>query len=125
MKTLISILATVLSSVAFAGGGSSIGPANPAAVNCLKLEGTLEPYHTPEGDSANCVIEAWHLFDEMCKRDLCHEHHYPRGGMPNPAAVNCLDIGGKYRSQSTPDGSIGFCVVEQWTLFHVINVINE
>lgn len=127
MKIITNIFVMLVSSIALAGGGSSIGPANPAAVNCGKLQGTLEPYSTPQGEGANCVIEAWHLFDEMFKRGLVKEHHYPVPPrfIPNPSAVNCNDIQGNYINRTTPEGDVGYCVVEEWTLFRVIDVTRE
>lgn len=132
MKVLIaSVLLIGLSSIAFAGGGSSIGPANPAAVNCIKLNGRLEPFQTPMGEGANCVVEAWHLYNEMSKRGLVKDptcpnpHPNPPGRIPNPSAVNCIDIGGSYVNESTPEGAIGYCVVEEWTLFRAIDITQE
>jgi putative hemolysin len=133
MKFLISsALILVLGSIAYAGGGSSIGPANPAAVNCIKLNGTREPIQTPEGEYANCVVEAWHLYNEMSKRGLVKDpacpnppNPNPPGGIPNPSAVNCIGIGGSYVNKSTPEGAIGFCVVEEWTLFRAIDITRE
>jgi putative hemolysin len=125
MKNLIATATFIMSSFAIAGGSSTIGPANPAALNCIKLGGTLETITSPEGEGAFCVIEAWHLFNEMNERGLVKEHTYPPIGMPNPSAVNCNDIEGQYRIVSTPEGDSAVCAVEQWTLFRVINVLDE
>jgi putative hemolysin len=113
------------SAQAFAGGSSTVGPANPAAVNCVKLGGILEPYQTPAGQGANCVIGEWQLFREMLKRGLTKPHRYGNGAMPNPAAVNCIDIQGTLRTENTPAGQNGLCVIEEWSLFRVINVTRE
>lgn len=121
MKTLMIALSILLTSAAFAGGGSSVGPANPAAVHCLDLGGQLVNYTTPEGQNANCLIEQWALFGAMYKQGLVTEHHYGSGGMPNPAAVNCLDINGTL--QYTEQGSL--CLVEQWALFRVFHPIKD
>jgi putative hemolysin len=118
--TQISLATVALSSSAFAGGSSTVGPANPAAVNCLKLGGTLERVVTPEGEDANCRIEEWKLFRAMSEQNLVKPHHYGNGAMPNPAAVNCIDIGGELRSVTTPNGEAGVCVIEEWKLFRVI-----
>lgn len=111
--------------MARAGGGSSIGPANPAAVNCIQIGGTLESVVTPEGENANCVIEEWTLYLAMLERGLTRDHKYGPGGMPNPAAVNCLDIAGTLRMIETPEGTAGYCVVDQWVLFRVIDVVTQ
>lgn len=122
MKTKILLLSLIIGSTGFAGGGSSVGLGNPAAENCIKLEGTLE-----YGEQSNCVVDEWHLWIEMNKRGLTQHHQYPGHpiGLPNPAAVNCIDIGGQTRTLETPEGQLGLCVVEQWTLFRAINVISE
>lgn len=128
MRTLIALTVIIMGTFAFSmEGESSIGPANPAAVNCIKLEGKLETVVTPAGQDANCVVEEWHLYREMYKRGLVKEHHYPVNsiGMPNPAAVNCIDIGGSLRTETTPGGEYGLCVIPQWTLFRVIDVTRE
>ena len=125
MKNLVLVASVLISTQTFAGGGSSIGPANPAAINCLKLGGTLESVSTSDGQNSNCVIDEWLLFREMYARGLVKEHGYGSVGMPNPAAVNCIDAGGELRIVESPEGQAGYCVVEQWTLFHVINVTTE
>ncbi len=127
MKTKIFFLALIIGSIASAGGGSSVGLGNPASENCIKLEGTLESVQDEYGQKSNCVVEQWHLWREMDKRGLVKHHEYPTEpiGIPNPAAVNCQDIGGEHRGVETPEGSTGFCVIEVWTLFRVINVLDE
>ena len=119
MKKIIISLIILASAQVFAGGGSSIGPANPAALNCVRLGGELESVNTKKGTYSNCVIQEWTLFRAMYERGLVKDHQYGPGAMPNPAAVNCTDIGGslRYISQNSA------CVVEEWTLFRVINVL--
>ena len=117
MKRIIITLSLLLASASFAGGGSSVGPANPAAVHCLNLGGQLINYTTPEGQNANCLIEQWALFRAMYEKGLVIQHQYGPGGMPNPAAVNCTDIHGEL--QYSEQGSL--CLVEQWTLFRVFH----
>lgn len=123
MKTVFLFMISILfaASNANAGGGSSVGPANPAAVNCEQLGGTLEPFTTPQGEDANCAIEEWSLYRQMASRNLLTPHSYT-GMVPNPAAVNCNDVNGIWRLVETPQGQSGLCVVEQWTLYRVINV---
>jgi len=120
-QILLATLTTIiLGAQAFAGGSSTVGPGNPAAFNCLKLGGTLEAVETPAGQDANCVIEQWKLYHEMSQRGL------DRGGLPQPAAVNCHNIQGTIRRVVDSSGNEnGMCVVAQWTLFHVINVNSE
>jgi hypothetical protein len=108
--------------IASAGGSSTAGIGNPAALNCEKLGGTLESYTTPEGQNANCVIEEWLLFREMDKRGLVHNDIPEEISMPNPASVNCIKIGGSIRVVQNPVGDTGYCVIEQWTLFRAIDI---
>ncbi len=109
-------------STAHAGGSTTVGVPNPAALNCLFLHGALEEYTTPAGVSSNCVVDEWELYLEMERRNLVTPHQYGPGAMPNPAAVNCLDIGGQLREVTTPAGTAGSCVIDEWALFKVINV---
>lgn len=127
MKKITLILGMLLTAnaVAFMGGGSTIGPANPAAVNCIKLGGDLQSYTTPAGENAYCLIEEWQLFREMDRRGLTKNHTYPGVGMPNPAAVNCKDVQGSLVIKQSPQGEAGYCAVEQWTLIRVIDVTAE
>ena len=84
MRILISLTIIMMGAFAFSsGGGSSIGPANPATINCIKLGGILEPVITPAGEDANCVLDQWQLFREMFKRGLVKEHQYPSPPCPN------------------------------------------
>lgn len=126
MKILFALI-FILAQQTFAGGGSSIGVANPASVNCIRLKGVLESYTTYAGTDANCVIEQWQLFNEMNKRGLIKMNpnsRYSNVGMPNPAAVNCLNSGGKLRLVNTTHGQSGHCVIPQWSLIKVINIID-
>ncbi len=131
MNTLITKLILVLGLwsglFAFAGGGSSVGPGNPASYNCVKLGGQLEAYTTPQGQGANCVLDEWKLWTEMNNRGLIKpvRSETVLAYLPNPAAVNCVRIGGKLRQVETPQGTQGFCVVEEWTLFRAINITKE
>ena len=129
MKKLLALVSLfgslILVSNSFAGGGSSIGVANPAAVACVNLNGKLETYRVSNGKDANCVIEQWQQFKEMAQRGLVKSHNYNNHngsiGMPNPAAVNCIEIGGKLRVESSVYGQNGMCVIPQWTLFRILN----
>ncbi len=126
MKNLFIALTMLAAANAMAeGGGSSVGPGNPAALNCIKLGGGLERFRTPQGEDSNCVIEEWQLYREMHARKLDKRHRYGPGGVPNPAAVNCADIGGTIRIVNAPEGEAGYCVVEQWDLFRAIDVITK
>lgn len=125
MKNAIIITIILASVNAFAGGGSSVGPANPASLNCLKLDGQLERIDTANGQYSNCVVEEWQLFREMSARGLVKDHSSGGMGMANPASVNCNDIGGQVRMVETHQGQFGQCVVEEWTLFRAINVTAE
>lgn len=122
MKFKIFSLLMFGSLQAYAGGGSSVGPANPASKNCIQLGGVLEPITTPAGQDNNCVIDEWQLFGKMEQLGLVQTHSYGPGSMPNPASVNCADISGTERIEQNPAGEEGFCVVEEWKLFDVINV---
>lgn len=124
MKKILVLSLLMFSQNLFAGGGSSIGVGNPAILNCLKLTGHLMFAQQPSGQSTYCAIEQWQLFQQMSSRHLVKEHPYNNGGA-NPAAVNCLDIGGTLRAVQTASGQNAFCVVEAWTLFKIINVLND
>ena len=123
MKKTLSVLVFLASVSALAGGGSSVGGGNPAVVNCYKLGGTTETVQTSQGQDTNCVIEEWTLFRAMDKRGLVTPHNSGSHGMPNPAAVNCIDISGNLRTVDTSTGPESYCVIEEWALFHVINVL--
>ena len=123
-SVMMALPAALLASVAFAGGGSSIGPANPASLNCLKLGGTLERVLTPQGEDSNCVIEEWTLFRALTLKRSTTKPTHGAGFVPNPAAVTCIDIGGTLRSYQTSVGEGANCVIPQWTLFHALNVVS-
>lgn len=126
MKAILSLLVAMLTVPAYAvGGGSSVGIGNPAAVNCVKLDGTLELFTTPEGVGSNCVIEQWHLFNEMNKRGLIPGQSAEAILMPNPAALNCIEIKGSIRRVTSPEGESGLCVVEIWDLMRAIDITGE
>jgi putative hemolysin len=125
MKKLFLSAFVLIGIQAHAGGGSSIGPANPASVNCEKLGGKLELVDDINGQYGMCHIEEWTLFSEMSARGLVKEHHYGNVGMPNPASVNCEDIGGAIQIMQEPAGETGICVIEEWTLFRTIDVTAE
>jgi len=133
MLRSVLVFSIVLSAECFAqvtGGGSNVDGGNPAAYNCLKLRGSLEKVVTELGEDANCVIEKWHLFSEMSKRGLTKDVVVTRnkkGGVsiPNPASVNCLNISGELRIQTNSQGQFGLCVVAQWDLFKIINVLEN
>jgi putative hemolysin len=127
MKFLV-VMSVVLSAFnampAFAGGGSSIGIGNPASKNCGELGGILKSYQSPRGEGAYCVVDEWNLFRLMSQCRLVQVHHYGRNGqigMPNPASVNCADVGGVTRVVKTPTGERGVCVVEEWMLFRSVD----
>jgi putative hemolysin len=126
MKTLLIALTLIPFTTAFAsdGGGSSVGPANPAAVFCVKkLGGTLEHTVSELGGSANCVVEEWKLYRTMDEQGLVKPVRCTSGRpcLPNPASANCVAIGGAVRIQDGVDGQYGMCVVEEWTLWRVFN----
>lgn len=121
MKTMI-LLSALLSIPAFArdGGGSSVGTGNPAAKFCLDLGGQLERTSDARGEDADCVIDEWKLFREMSKAGLVKDINIGPGGA-NPAAINCDNVGGKWRVVNTPEGEEGMCAVEQWDLFRLFH----
>lgn len=77
--------------------------------------------HPGIGESSNCVIEEWKLFRTMNALGLTKRHHYGPGGMPNPAAVNCVDILGTIRIVRTAEGEGGYCVIDEWALYNVFH----
>jgi putative hemolysin len=128
MKNLLNLilLASLSATSAFAatGGGSSVGPANPAAQLCEKIGGHLAGYENSHGQGYNCVIEEWTLFRAMDAQHLvkpiqCGASTQPC--MPNPASVNCENIGGSLEIVDSPNGQYGMCTVEEWKLFGVFN----
>ena len=120
MKIILSISLLLCGFSAFAGGGSSIGVGNPASTNCLKLKGTEERILSPAGESTNCVVEEWKLFQIMNALNRVKPHQYGQGGMPNPSSAVCFDMGGVTRIIDTAAGQAGYCVVEEWKLFHAM-----
>jgi putative hemolysin len=100
------------------GGGSSTGTLIPdfAALNCGYLGGTAKPSQTDK-NKKNCHIDEWTLFHKMDQRGLVKVHP---GGMGNPAAVNCKDIGGTLEPVKTPQGESANCVIDEWMLFELI-----
>ena len=125
-KNILLILVVLVSALeASAGGSSTVGPSNPAAVNCLYLGGALERTENSGGQDANCVIDQWKLFKEMSDRGLVKEHIGENLSIPNPAALNCLEIKGNIRLEETLAGQKGLCVVAQWDLFRAINILDE
>jgi putative hemolysin len=115
----------------------SFGAPNPAAKNCTKLGGTLEPYIIDGAQNANCVISSAKLFEAMSKRgliDVYVEEGTYHLAQYAPAKANCFQIGGHEEVRSLPSRAPAlitsiaqdtFCVVSQWKLFHAINILRE
>jgi putative hemolysin len=121
-------LLTLMASVSFAGGSTTVGPSNPASVNCINLGGKLEIQTSTAGEYANCAIEEWQLFNEMSKRGLIKENEINPGvpsGIANPASKNCKNVEGQFRRESSPAGEFSLCIVEEWTLIKYINVVTQ
>jgi putative hemolysin len=119
MRKMILVTVSLVSLSAFAGGGSSVGPENPAARNCLALGGAVEIVEDPDGNQASyCAIAQWTLFREMAARGLTDD-----SVQGNPASLNCLKAGGTLRRVVTPEGEDHDCVIEAWTLFRIIDVV--
>ncbi len=122
---LISLLTFIMSSsIAFAGGGSSIGLGNPASEHCQKLGGVTVIEETPAGQVGICAIDEWTLFLKMDEAGLTVDHQYPDLSMPNPASVNCADAGGELSIVEEEGGQRGICSVEEWHLFQLFNYGN-
>lgn len=121
------IFLMLLVNISFAGGKSTIGMANPASVNCLKLGGVLERHTNYKGEYADCAIEEWTLYHEMLKRGLVQENSSDHDGlgMPNPASVNCENVEGELRIEQTNKGENGICVVNEWDLMKYIDITSE
>ena len=116
----VAMLLTLVSCQAFAFGGSStVGPGNPASIECSSLGGQLEAVTTPEGQRNNCVLEEWRLFSAMNERGLVKPHQ--GNGGANPASLTCLDLGGTLRGEQTPAGQSNSCVIDEWALWSVFN----
>jgi len=104
---------------------TTAGLPNPASVNCEQVGGTLEIMKNPDGSEYGMCnfpngtsCEEWALFrGEGCQPGTAV-------GMPNPASVNCEQVGGTLEIMKNPDGSeYGMCnfpngtSCEEWALF--------
>ncbi len=126
MKKFIFVASLVLTITVFAqsgkaGGGSSIGPANPATLNCQKLKGVSKIVETPEGQAGYCLVEEWYLYKKMSMYKLVKTNGIGSGGA-NPASVNCLSIGGRTKIIETSQGQAGYCFIDEWKLMKAINI---
>lgn len=109
MKSVLVLLALV-SSQSFAGGSSTLGPANPAAILCINIGGALDY-------SGNCLIGEWRLYSALGKSGLLKKHR--SNGGANPAALSCMDVGGKLDYARPAQDTT--CVVEEWSLWKAFN----
>lgn len=113
---------------------ASAGMANPASVNCVSLNGTVEiKTDSTGGQYGMCnfangtTCEEWALF----RGEGCQAYVEPTAtgtsgaaGMANPASVNCVNIGGtvEIKTDST-GGQYGMCnfangtACEEWALY--------
>ncbi len=114
------------------------GMPNPASVYCEEHQGRLEIREDAEGNETGfCVFangnacEEWAYYRGECdpnsasdagtERDASEDE--PVVGMPNPASVNCIDLGGVLEMHEVDAGQLGVCVFpdgamcEEWALF--------
>jgi putative hemolysin len=127
---------------AMAGSTSSVGPANPAAVLCVALQGALETLADETGNQFGmCAIDNGRIGDwtlwyfrngqevHAASAFLVHPPFRPtsdvNGGviMPNPSSQYCVQVGGENVSLYSPGGESGMCrfsdgsTIDGWTLF--------
>lgn len=48
-------------------------------------------------------------------------HQAGPGASKNPATMNCLDQGGYVNYTETESGMLGTCVINEWTLYNIMN----
>lgn len=124
MKKLSILILSMMSSFAFAGGGSSIGLGNPASRHCIELGGETLIEDSSAGQVGFCVIDEWTLFTKMNEAGIVLDHPHPDMNMPNPAAANCVDAGGSRSVLEEAEGQRGICTIEEWHLFQLFNSVN-
>ncbi|HNX16697.1 MAG TPA: DUF333 domain-containing protein, partial [Methanoregula sp.] len=95
------------------------GLANPAAVNCVNIGGTVEIKDGAAGQYGMCTFkngttcEEWALFrGEGCKagaepNQTGNSTMTGQTGLANPAAVNCVNIGGTVEIKDGAAGQYG------------------
>lgn len=119
MKTLTFLLiSTMLYLNANAGGGSSIGPANPASVTCERLGGGWRILEDAGQNQwgfcqfGNAVIEQWTLYRHRTESASLATKAFLRAdstpmnpSLPNPADRKCGFLGGQVKRWS---GSLGY-----------------
>ena len=112
---------------------TAAGMANPASVNCVNIDGTLEIKKNADGSEYGMCnfpngtsCEEWALFrNEGCKDGVAVPTTTAALiGMANPASVNCGKLGGTTEIKKNADGSeYGMCnfpngtSCEEWALF--------
>ena len=110
--------------------GTQMELANPASVNCVNLNGTVEmKKDATGGDYGMCTFangtscEEWALF----KGEGCKAYSGPSATpatIANPAAVNCVNLGGTVEMKKNATGEeYGMCKFangtscDEWALF--------
>lgn len=111
---------------------------NPASAYCVEHDGSLEIRRDAEGNETGfCVFadgtecEEWAYYRGECYPNSASDGGSGRDafedervvGMPNPASVNCIDLGGTLEIHDVDAGELGVCVFpdgamcEEWALF--------
>lgn len=121
MKVLVIILffSTLQCFAQFTGAGSSSGSGNPASVFCIKNGGKVSIQSSPEGEYGVCQIEEWTLFNLFIDREIDLPNNSKNPGFGNPASKLCQSLNGETLILDSPNGQIGFCLIEEWTLFRI------
>lgn len=85
--------------------------------NCTQLGGSLG---TSEDSLDLCTAPSWTLYNKMNSLNLLKPHTYgPNIGLPNPASVNCNDVGGIELNTATTT----VCSVNKFTLLNNANAV--
>ena len=101
--------------------------ANPASTNCIDKGGRLEIVKGQSGESGMCVFsdgsrcEEWAFFRGECRPGAAKSAENSQ--LANPAAINCVDKGGRLQLVKDPSGESEVCVFadgtrcEEWAFF--------
>lgn len=92
---------------------SSQASQNSAAVKCANLGGV--------SINSDCQIDEWALYFQMLEAGKVIQHQAGPGANKNPATMNCFDQGGYVNYTETESGMVGTCVINEWTLFNIMN----
>jgi hypothetical protein len=96
-------------------GETTMGMPNPASVYCEEQGGTVEMREAEGGTQGFCVFpdggecDEWEFYRGECAPGGGDDG---RAGLPNPAAVYCIEQGGTLEDREVGGGTQGFCVFD-------------